>query len=666
MKKRVCRNNSNTTIKCYDKGRGFHRGDSRNCLVCQISKSKGGRLPEKPEGMFGFHCPQCERKLRAKEKAVGRRLKCPNCGCELTIPSPTREGSKPAVGDAQKLDTLLSEIRRPSLFDADELVLEESPIENLHERQHQSQLIQETKAAEHRRRLSADRQRRAPHEENKEVIQPHSRRDAIQAQFKDSYTLLDTEEPTASDVLSPSGSPEKPIKKTVFDDDLPELLDNHLVIETLGKAQPTNPADPTHSSLNDQSASSSAEEELDKIVASLGKQAIHVDLASLATSDLPRSDEIHNAPQEAFEEKYRVTCPTCGTIQYVKPAQQGSKIKCPDCTNKLTVPPPPPHWKPSRMKARHNQFNEQAPLVGDDELVVVDQRKKQRTQAMLERAEVELSEEAEEGKLYGTDFDTRRFLATTFQFALDPVTIGVILGYSVVFAIVFAMLQLGLDNDGSAYGQGVLLFCSLTAPVIGILFGMPMISAALAQLESAANQQKRVIDWPSMNIFEHFGDVMGVSVALIAASIPGYMLGTWLGGDLVTAGRLQITGIMLMTFLLFPIFYLSILDGGSALQLVTRDVLRSIKEVGEAWAGYYLKTMIAFSFTLILWYLLLGQGKPPILAAFAGSMLPPLVFFTFQQLGILAHSIGENLSPSEPLAEEKADKEDLEDELETP
>ena len=121
---------------------------------------------------------------------------------------------------------------------------------------------------------------------------------------------------------------------------------------------------------------------------------------------------------------------------------------------------------------------------------------------------------------------------------------------------------------------------------------------------------------------------------------------------------------MFTTFLLFPVFYLSILDSGSVLQLVTQDVLRSIKEVSEAWGGYYLKTMIAFSATMILWYILLGSGKSPILGAIAGGMVPGLVFFTFQQLGLLADAIGENLSPSQLPSSEKQDAE-LEDKVQS-
>jgi hypothetical protein len=51
------------------------------------------------------------------------------------------------------------------------------------------------------------------------------------------------------------------------------------------------------------------------------------------------------------------------------------------------------------------------------------------------------------------------------------------------------------------------------------------------------------------------------------------------------------------------------------------------------------------SFTiLVAWYLMLGAGKPAWLAGLGGILLPVLVFFTLQQMGSLADSIGQELT----------------------
>jgi hypothetical protein len=292
----------------------------------------------------------------------------------------------------------------------------------------------------------------------------------------------------------------------------------------------------------------------------------------------------------------------------------------------------------------------------DEEIIEVDRRRHQRTQDMLKQAQADLETEESENRNLGTDFDTAGFLRRTFGFLLDPIALGAVLGYGLSFALIFAMIQYGISSDGSAFGRGAALFCMLTGPVLGVLFGLPLISAAMAQLESVANRQDRVVDWPGFNVYDNLGDTISVLSALAASAIPGLIIGSWIGGDLEGSGRIQIAGVMMTTLVLFPIFLLSILDNGSFLHLISEDVIRSIREVSEAWGSYYLKTLIVFSVTLILWLLLLGEGKSALLAAVGGALLPGLVFFTFQQLGCLADAIGENLSARDEESSERSDK----------
>jgi hypothetical protein len=192
-----------------------------------------------------------------------------------------------------------------------------------------------------------------------------------------------------------------------------------------------------------------------------------------------------------------------------------------------------------------------------------------------------------------------------------------------------------------------------------------MISAALAQLEAVANHQPKVLDWPGFEIFENIGDLLGVAMALGMSAIPGFLIGWFLGGDSVGSGRFVIAGVMFSVLLLFPIFLLSILDSGSFVGLVTIDVLRSMREVAEGWVGYYFKSIIFTAILMILWFLLLGEGKSAIRAGIAGATFPLLVFFLFQQVGALADSIGERLSFSfaKPSQEDENKVEDLEDSM---
>ncbi|MEO8272179.1 MAG: hypothetical protein ABI557_20885, partial [Aureliella sp.] len=214
----------------------------------------------------------------------------------------------------------------------------------------------------------------------------------------------------------------------------------------------------------------------------------------------------------------------------------------------------------------------------------------------------------------------------------------------IVFAIIFAAGQFAANQASSPHGKGILLAVVLGAPVVGLIFAMPMLSGGIALIESVANRQKRVTDWPGFNLFDNAGDMLAITAALLGAIIPGFLIGTWLGGEDAGAGRIQIAGMMVSSLVLFPVFLLSMLDNGSLFAPLSTAVLNSFRGAAEAWGGYFLKTFIAFAIVMLLWLLLLGEGKPIALAAVGGCLFPVLVFFTCQQIGALADSISEHLS----------------------
>ncbi len=591
-------------------------------------------LSDNSGGQFEFHCSSCSKKLRAKVRSVGMSLQCPSCGQKITVPKPTSSPVDELVRQAEPTPTeppkastqddsassASSSLVRPSLFDVDELHLDTAPLEDVEERKRLTETAQHEKEAQRLRRIAAQQPWEQPAPE--EIIPAHSRRQSVESRFKDAYTLIDEKgQPITSSL------PNEPMKPSVFDSDLPALAKDN---------KPAVHADP-HSE-----ASTSA----DEIAASLsGGSPISLNVDELMAQ----------APQDMVEEKYRVLCPTCGTVEYVERKAEGTMVRCPDCLSKFRAPPPPSNWTPSLVSTRHKQFNEAAPLVENDDIAEIDHKQQQRTKDILARAQSELESEEKDYPDKYVEFDTKGFFRRTFAFALDPMAVGQIFGFSIVFALSFALMQFGLNTDGSLFRKGAALFCMLCGPAIGIVFGMPMISAALAQLEAAANKQERVTDWPSLNVFENFGDILSVACATIAAAIPGVILGLWLGGDLETAGRIQLALAMVGVMFLFPIFFLSVLDNGSPLQLLSTDVLRSVRQVSEAWGGYYIKMLVFFALTIIAWVILLGKDKSPMQAAIAGMMVPSLVFFMFQQLGLLADAIGEKLSfaPKEKPSQDK-------------
>lgn len=349
-------------------------------------------------------------------------------------------------------------------------------------------------------------------------------------------------------------------------------------------------------------------------------------------------------PPKPVGNDYRVTCRTCGTPMFLKLDRVGKKVSCSDCHSSFVVPPPPAGWSPIKQKIEIEDDGFDVPLSAPEVAQSANTLDSQRTAASeyLDKARQTIDDE-ELDSLYQSDFDTIGFMRRTFGFLTDPTAVGQMVLYGFIFSGVFALAQFSKTKvDGGGFeGGGYLLVLFILTTVVSIIASLPMLSAGLALLESVANHQRRVAEWPSFNIFDNFGEVLVILFSLLGSLLPGMLVGGLIGRS-GGAEWLILTGMMGTCFLLFPILMLSMLDNGSPLQPFSGAVLTSIPQVPEAWGGYYLKSLVAFSSVMVLWYILLGRN--PLLSAIAGFSVPWLLFFTCQQMGTLADAIAEHLS----------------------
>lgn len=372
-----------------------------------------------------------------------------------------------------------------------------------------------------------------------------------------------------------------------------------------------------------------------------------------------------SAPPKPVGNDYRVTCRTCGTPMFLKLDRVGKKVSCSDCHSSFVVPPPPPGWSPIKQKIELEDDGFDVPLSAPEVAQSANTLDSQRTAASeyLDKARQTIDDE-ELDSLYQGDFDTIGFMRRTFGFLMDPTAVGQMVLYGFVFAGVFALAQFSKTKvDGGGFeGGGYLLVLFILTTVISTIMALPMLSAGLALLESVANHQRRVAEWPSFNVFDNFGEVLVILFSLLGSLFPGMLVGGLIGRS-GGAEWLILTGMMGTCFLLFPVLMLSMLDNGSPLQPFSGAVITSIPQVPEAWGGYYLKTLVAFSSIVLMWFILLGRN--PVMSAIAGFTVPWLLFFTCQQIGTLADAIAEHLSfdfsPSEPKGKESKDEASDED-----
>ncbi len=591
-------------------------------------------VPEPSEETLAFQCPKCGKRLKAGASIAGRRVNCPKCGQSVTVPG-VRVAQR---GDSTQDDWLSLDV--PAIPDVPERRKNRAPEPKRPGAGAPAAAGSADSAKKRVAQPSKGRNAARPGLSSKPKPKsnpardptgsadtplsesPASRKEVTSAQVSPKKggagTDNATKNPTKTE--SPSGSPSAAMR-SVFDDDLPELAELDPSLPQPSAASALAAAVPDDSSMDD----------LDDLVPDLDGTDFGDTLPPLYADE----------PEEA-DPDYRILCKTCGTAQYVKLSSKGMKIKCPDCYSEFKIPGPPPGWSPKKKKMQLSAEPdvELAPPEPVHHAQTVEAQRS-RASEMLEKAKREISEE-DLDNLYGGDFDTAGFVQGTFGFLKDVIAVAHVIGYGIVFAGLFAMAQFGANNADSGFGRGLLLLVVIGAPLVAMLFALPMLSGGLALLESVANRQRRVEEWPGFNMFDNIGDVIAIAASLAAALLPGFFVGTWLGGDQPGAGRMQIAGMMATTFAFFPIFLLSIMDNGSIFQPVSGSILQSFTKAAESWGAYYVKTMLAFFCVMLAWYLLLG--KTEIMAAIAGFLLPLLVFFTCQQIGTLADGISEHLS----------------------
>lgn len=437
-----------------------------------------------------------------------------------------------------------------------------------------------------------------------------------------------------SSKTKPAPPPSRPV--SIFDDDLPELAELEAPSTRASTNEPFRLTEYDSSPppvVKPKPSTKGAAPSTANAGPAPGKPS-----ASKPSGTRSESGVVRPVAVNVEDQHYRVPCPSCGTPQHVTLADVGKKAKCPDCFLVFQIPPPPKNWKPGNTSGPVKWSTELAALPTDE----VDrdaERARSNAADMLRSAEKEL-DDADIDSMYQGDFDTKSFVNRTFGFCFDKAAVLQILLLSLFFSILFLVEQICLNKVAEG-DKGYALIAGLIVPMFFVIISFPLFACAMAHLESVANGHSKVREWPGFNFFDHIGELLLFGAALAAAVVPGVLLGGFVG----RSGGMQwmvISAALLTSFLFFPIILLSMLDNDSMFNPFSTDVLTSIGKGTEAWGAFYLKTFLAYFFFFIAVCLLL-RGSP-ILTGLAGALLPWLLFFTTQQIGVLAFDISESLS----------------------
>ena len=501
--------------------------------------------------LLNFVCPKCQKKLRAPTKLSGQKLVCPKCSAPIRVPGVVE--TKNDDDDWLSLkETVQPKVQRPApakivaktvakidaKVDPDELTL--APLEGLDSKAH-------------------------------------------------------------SNATHPTEKTVKTAAKSVFDDDLPDLVP----IEEPKSAPRKEPS-------------------------KLSLALPDVPLPELSVETPALISSMDGSPDEAIG----FPCKVCGSLLGTTRSRIGASITCPDCYSKMLVPALPKKKKQADVKMDIEVASVTfAPI---DSIGARDSKaSSEKTKEFLDRAEKTIDEEREEF-LHGT-FDTKRWMGLLFGFLRDPRIIAVAVGAGIATGLwLFAIAAMGtwVPLEGAqVLIAKIALLCVFCIPILGFIC-----MCGITVLTMSANRATRVKEWPFEKLSESISECVMVAVSLIAASIPGGIVAVGLNSfnahPLVCSAFILI-GIWGLT----PILLLSMIDNSSILEPYSKGVLLSIKNRSEAWGAMYMHTGLAF--TVFLMFMFVTSTQSPLGDFFLGLMLPITCFFLFSQYGVLAGRISD-------------------------
>ncbi len=349
-------------------------------------------------------------------------------------------------------------------------------------------------------------------------------------------------------------------------------------------------------------------------------------------------------PKVSVDDTFRVTCPTCDSLTYAKPDQVGKRIRCPDCHAAIVVPPPPkvmPKYQPDIQAAATYNFQDS----GEENLPSRPTDPFRKSADALLKAAEDAHIEAEEEEWELPNF--QQWFSGLAKVFLDPVV-----GLHIFFLslLAFVPTAVALQNDSSMVVMG--LFAG------GAIFGALVIANGFAILQSVANGENAVSEWPLFDPMAWLGQMVIAIASVGVAAGPIWMVTHYIfQGGLVTVAMTMIS-----LYLLYPIVLLSMLDEESILVPFSTDVTKSVMRAPDQWGAAYLASGILF-FGMFLMFMIANVSGLLVGAAIAIVVTVAGTFAYFGIIGRLAYGIGHSVNAPPMVNDIQRDTKRKEDEV---
>lgn len=338
-------------------------------------------------------------------------------------------------------------------------------------------------------------------------------------------------------------------------------------------------------------------------------------------------DDLPPAPLVAPSlEDYRVKCPTCESVHFVKRSQEGKSIRCSDCLTSFIAPPPPKVVEKKKFDLNTAPTFQLAEVQGTRSLHDAPGAKS--AAALLRAAEDEVAEEVDPHLAYENP-DIKGWLRGIFGIFTDPAVGAYWVGLSLMGAVP-GMFAVFIANP----------MVTISSAVLAVLYLSYVVTIAFEILETVANGQNRVPQWPTFDPAEWFGQGLLTMSALFLSAMPGAILTVPIFGISLIAYAC----ILFSIFAMFPFVILSMLDNGSVTMPISGEVTKSVTRCKESWGILYFSSMLLFGFQFVTMAAITSVGHPAAAVLYGSFSSIGLVFLYFSMIGQLAFAIGQSIN----------------------
>jgi DNA-directed RNA polymerase subunit RPC12/RpoP len=334
-----------------------------------------------------------------------------------------------------------------------------------------------------------------------------------------------------------------------------------------------------------------------------------------------------------------VACPRCGTRIHATDRQVGQKVPCPDCDTPITIPPP-----------KADAIVEEQIVGGSQEYAVGAPQEVLSQVPMPSRAlPKDPADDPDFDFLDKVDGSPMRWLlrdrSDKLGFLGHPDASSRWFGFCLGGVGAFTMLAVAflLFGTPSLWGSeeiawflacGSFAIAGLICLAWAGLFSLSLV--AIVQDTAAGNRV--VQNWPESDWLEQIGESLYVFNSCMVSFIPVYILLQTYPPACPFAVYLYTAGF----WLTFPLVLLSMLETGSVLTPVSRNVAASLYRCPGAWSWFYLRSFGLVSVALAI-YIALWQLWGPIVLPVLAPAVTTFAMIYARWLGILGIGVQETI-----------------------